>query len=391
MAQNWVESSRAKIIVVDDTPENLHLLSSMLTERGYDVRGVTTGLFALQAVKAAPPDLILLDIHMPEMDGYDVCMTLKADPQTWDIPVIFISALNEVIDKVKAFSVGGIDYITKPFQIAEVLARVENQLNLLKMKRQLEWQNEQLQQEIQERKQAEAALKEMLQLREDLSKMIVHDLRNPLTTILLYADFLLRRGELHDRAKQSVEAIQSTAQELESMINDLLIMAKMESGKLILNCTQVNLNQLVMESVENLTAIADQKNIEIISHLPEHNQPVSIDANLFRRVLDNVISNSIKFSSAKRSVIVQVDYPTFETSIKSTFRQARIRIIDQGFGITEKLQQHIFEKYTIGDLVKGTPQIGLGLAFCKLVVDVHDGTIWIEKNHPQGSIFTIEI
>ena len=88
---------------------------------------------------------------------------------------------------------------------------------------------------------------------------------------------------------------------------------------------------------------------------------------------------------------MQVDYPTFETSIKSTFRQARIRIIDQGFGITEKLQQHIFEKYTIGDLVKCTPQIGLGLAFCKLVIDVHDGTIWIEKNHPQGSIFTIEI
>ena len=88
---------------------------------------------------------------------------------------------------------------------------------------------------------------------------------------------------------------------------------------------------------------------------------------------------------------MQVDYPTFETNIKSTFRQARIRIIDQGFGITEKLQQHIFEKYTIGDLVKGTPQIGLGLAFCKLVVDVHDGTIGSEKNHPQGSIFTIEI
>lgn len=391
MAQNWVESSRAKIVVVDDTPENLHLLSSMLAERGYDVRGVTTGLFALQAVKAAPPDLILLDIHMPEMDGYDVCMTLKADPQTCEIPVIFISALNEVIDKVKAFAVGGVDYITKPFQIAEVLARVENQLNLLKMKRQLEWQNEQLQQEIQERKQAEAALKEMLQLREDLSKMIVHDLRNPLTTILLYADFLLRRGELHDRAKQSVEAIQSTAQELESMINDLLIMAKMESGKLILNCTQVNLNQLVMESVENLRAIADQKTITINSHLPEHVHSVSIDANLFRRVLDNVISNAIKFSPAKSSVIVQVDYPLFEMSIKSTFRQARIRIVDQGFGITEELQQHIFEKYTIGDLVKGVPQIGLGLAFCKLVVDVHDGTILIEKNHPQGSIFTIEI
>ncbi|NJR62085.1 MAG: hybrid sensor histidine kinase/response regulator [Cyanobacteria bacterium CRU_2_1] len=391
MAHKRTEFSRARIVVVDDTTDNLHVLSSMLTERGYDVRGVTNGVFALQAVKAAPPDLILLDIHMPEMDGYDVCMALKADLQTCKIPVIFISALNEVIDKVKAFSVGGVDYITKPFQLAEVLVRVENQLNLLRMQRQLEQQNEQLQQEIQDRKRAEASLKEMLELREDLSRMIVHDLRNPLTTILLYSDFLLRRGELQDRARQSAEVIQSTAQQLESMINDLLIMAKMESGKLVLNYTQVNLNHLVMEVVENLRAIADQKTIEIISHLPEHNQPISIDANLFRRVLDNIISNAVKFSPPESSVIVQAAYPTLERSAESPCKQARICVVDQGLGVNEELQQHIFEKYTIGDLVKGAPQIGLGLAFCKMVVEVHNGMILIEKNQPQGSIFTIEI
>lgn len=310
MAQTRAEFSRARIVVVDDTPENLHVLSSMLTERGYDVRGVTSGLFALQAVKAAPPDLILLDIHMPDMDGYDVCMALKADPQTYRIPVVFISALNEVIDKVKAFSVGGVDYITKPFHLEEVLVRVENQLSLLNMRRQLEQQNAQLQQEIQERKQAEATLKEMLELREDLSRMIVHDLRNPLTTILLYSDFLLRRGELQDRARQSAEVIQSTAQQLEAMINDLLVMAKMESGKLILSCTEVDLNYLVMEVVEHLRAIADQKQIQLVAQLPDQKQSVSIDANLFRRVLDNLISNAIKFSPANRSVIVEVAYPT---------------------------------------------------------------------------------
>lgn len=392
MAQKRSEFPRAKIVVVDDTADNLHVLSSMLTERGYDVRGVTSGLFALQAVKAALPDLILLDIHMPEMDGYDVCMALKADPQTSKIPVIFISALNEVIDKVKAFSVGGVDYITKPFQLQEVLIRVENQLNLLRMQRQLEQQNEQLQQEIEDRMQAEAALKEMLELREDLSRMIVHDLRNPLTTILLYSDFLLRRGELQARAQQSAEVIQSAAQQLESMINDLLIMAKMESGKLVLNCTQVNLNHLVMEVVENLQAIADQKKIEIIGQLPKDSQLVSIDANLLRRVLDNIISNAIKFSPSDSCVVVQVTYPSLtQNSVESTVKQAKICVIDQGLGVDEELQQHIFEKYTIGDLIKGVPQIGLGLAFCKMVIEVHNGTILIEKNQPQGSIFTIEI
>jgi two-component system, sensor histidine kinase and response regulator len=391
MAHKQSELSRAKIVVVDDTADNLHVLSSMLTERGYDVRGATSGLFALQAVKAAPPDLILLDIHMPEMDGYDVCMALKADPQTSKIPVIFISALNEVIDKVKAFSVGGVDYITKPFQIEEVLVRVENQLKLLNMQRQLEHQNEQLQQEVQDRKRAEASLKEMLELREDLSRMIVHDLRNPLTTILLYSDFLLRRGELQDRARQSAEVIQSTAQQLESMINDLLVMAKMESGKLVLNCTQVNLNHLAMEVIENLQPIAEQKKIEIISQFPEDNQPIAIDFNLFRRVLDNIISNAIKFSPPESRVMIQITYPSSETAAESSFKQARICVTDQGLGINEELQQHIFEKYTIGNFVKGIPQIGLGLAFCKMVIEVHSGTILIENNQPQGSIFTIEI
>ncbi|WNZ27400.1 hybrid sensor histidine kinase/response regulator [Leptolyngbya sp. NK1-12] len=390
MAQTRAEFSRARIVVVDDTPENLHVLSSMLTERGYDVRGVTSGLFALQAVKAAPPDLILLDIHMPDMDGYDVCMALKADPQTYRIPVVFISALNEVIDKVKAFSVGGVDYITKPFHLEEVLVRVENQLSLLNMRRQLEQQNAQLQQEIQERKRAEATLKEMLELREDLSRMIVHDLRNPLTTILLYSDFLLRRGELQDRARQSAEVIQSTAQQLEAMINDLLVMAKMESGKLILNCTEVDLNYLVMEVVEHLRAIADQKQIQLVAQLPDQKQSVSIDANLFRRVLDNLISNAIKFSPANRSVIVEVAYPTI-VATNSRCKQAKISVIDQGLGITEDLQQQIFEKFTIGDLVKGVPQLGLGLAFCKMVVEVHGGSICIEPNQPQGSIFILEV
>lgn len=390
MAQTRAEFSRARIVVVDDTPENLHVLSSMLTERGYDVRGVTSGLFALQAVKATPPDLILLDIHMPDMDGYDVCMALKADPQTYRIPVVFISALNEVIDKVKAFSVGGVDYITKPFHLEEVLVRVENQLNLLNMRRQLEQQNAQLQQEIQERKRAEASLKEMLELREDLSRMIVHDLRNPLTTILLYSDFLLRRGELQDRARQSAEVIQSTAQQLEAMINDLLVMAKMESGKLILSCTEVDLNYLVMEVVEHLRAIADQKQIQLVAQLPDQKQSVSIDANLFRRVLDNLISNAIKFSPANRSVIVEVAYPTIAAT-NSRCKQAKISVIDQGLGITEDLQQQIFEKFTIGDLVKGVPQLGLGLAFCKMVVEVHGGSICIEPNQPQGSIFILEV
>ncbi|HEY9623578.1 MAG TPA: response regulator [Crinalium sp.] len=144
------------ILVVDDTPVNLHLLSSALTQHNYDVITAINGTLALQTAINHKPDLVLLDIMMPGMDGYEVCTRLKADPQTRDIPVIFISAIDDVFDKVKSFGVGGADYITKPFRIEEVLARVEHQLNIRNLQKRLEEQNERLQTEIQERRKAEA-------------------------------------------------------------------------------------------------------------------------------------------------------------------------------------------------------------------------------------------
>ena len=150
----------ADLLVVDDTPDNLRLLSTMLSEQGYKVRKVMSGPLALRVVSVASPDLILLDINMPQMNGYEVCEKLKADPKTSDIPVIFISALDDVWDKVRAFEVGGVDYITKPFQCEEVLARVKNQLTLRLFSKQLSDQNAHLQQEICERQQVEDALRQ---------------------------------------------------------------------------------------------------------------------------------------------------------------------------------------------------------------------------------------
>lgn len=150
---------KGNILIVDDTPDNLRLLSSTLMERGYKVRSVINGAMALMGAQAAPPDLIVLDIKMPDMDGYEVCTCLKADERTREIPVIFISALDEVLDKVKAFRVGGVDYITKPFEFEEVLARIENQLTIRNLQRQLKAQNTQLQQEIKERTLVEEALR----------------------------------------------------------------------------------------------------------------------------------------------------------------------------------------------------------------------------------------
>jgi sigma-B regulation protein RsbU (phosphoserine phosphatase) len=145
MRHDQIDAPKANILIVDDTPANLHLLSKMLAEQGYRARPVPDGLLALAAVRAEAPDLILLDIRMPEMDGYQVCERLKVDAETRDIPVIFISALDATQDKVKAFTVGGVDYVTKPFQCEEVLARVETHLALRRLSKQLQQANEQLQ------------------------------------------------------------------------------------------------------------------------------------------------------------------------------------------------------------------------------------------------------
>ncbi|MFB2937657.1 adenylate/guanylate cyclase domain-containing protein [Aerosakkonemataceae cyanobacterium BLCC-F154] len=160
----------ANILIVDDTPDNLRLLSTMLSGQGYYVRKAINGQMALKAAQMSPPDLILLDINMPLMNGYEVCQTLKANPDTCKIPVIFISALDHVIDKIKAFEVGGVDYITKPFQLEEVLARINNQLNQKRLAEQLEFKNQQLQAEVSDRKKAEVKIRLLLAATQAISR-----------------------------------------------------------------------------------------------------------------------------------------------------------------------------------------------------------------------------
>ena len=349
---------KSKILIVDDKPDNLRLLSKMLVEHGYEVRKAINGSTALMGVKTAHPDLILLDIKMPDMDGYEVCQHLKEDPKTREIPVIFLSASDEVMDKVKAFEVGGIDYITKPFQIQEVLARVGTQIKL----------------------------RELNKLRENLSRMIVHDLRNPLALITLSSSSLIRRSGLEGRFLQQLETINATSQRLDSMLNDMLMVAKMDAGKLILHRRDVDISDLVIKVIQGFAMLAQAKQIKIKYHLPNQNKLFSLDINLFQRVIENLLSNAIKFSPVASEVILEVAYPQIADSHHLT-----IRIIDQGKGVSPQLREQIFAAYNVGEQVAGISQIGLGLSYCKMVVEAHGGTIRVEDNHPQGAIFTVEL
>lgn len=223
---NYSQVSKGDILIVDDTPDNLHLLSTMLEERGYEVRSVTNGSTALMGIQAQPPDLILLDINMPGMNGYEVCQRLKANPHTHEIPAIFISALNEVFDKVKAFTVGGVDYIAKPFQVEEVLARIENQLTVRRLQAQL---REALEQErsLNQRIEEMAVLEERNRIARDIHDSLGHALValniQIETALTLWQDAPERAYSFLVEAKQlGSEALTAVRQSVSDMRSDPL-------------------------------------------------------------------------------------------------------------------------------------------------------------------------
>lgn len=207
------------ILMVDDTPANLKLLSGMLKGRGYKVRAAVSGQLALEAAQQEPPDLILLDINMPEMDGYETCRRLKDDAKLKEIPVIFLSALTETMDKVKAFGAGGVDYITKPFQFEEVEARVETHLELRRQKIQLQENFNKL--------------REVEKLRDSLVHMVVHDLRSPLTVIISYLEFIKKdkNNVLSPDSAGDIAAVEDASKKMIQIVSDVLDTSKLEAGR----------------------------------------------------------------------------------------------------------------------------------------------------------------
>jgi signal transduction histidine kinase len=201
----------------------------------------------------------------------------------------------------------------------------------------------------------------------------------------MFSAGMLLRVHLEEKERKKVNMIWLSAQKLHSLTNDLLLMAKMESGKIILNQVESDLGDIAQQVVADLTDLAKQKNIRLIGSLPEEHKNILLDANLFVRIIDNLISNAIKFSPSDSQIAVSVEY------FNDSEIQARIRVIDEGQGIRPEVREYIFAKYEVGNIISGVSQTGLGLAFCKMAVEAHGGRIFIEDNQPTGSVFTIEI
>lgn len=360
------------ILVVDDMPANLQLLTELLKQSGYRVQPVSSGEQAIQAVHTEPPDLILLDINMPGMNGYEVCKQLKSDATLNAIPVLFISALGETMDKIKAFAVGGVDYIMKPFHFAEVRARVQTHLTLYRLQREREQQNRLLQDNYDQ-------LKALETLRDNLTHLIVHDMRSPLMAITLSLELytLQSTGKLTAAAIRPIEMATQAANQLIAMVNSLLDVCRMESGNMPLHSEACDLTGLTRDVIQSLQNLKPDCRLELTQPDPAM---IPCDRELIRRVITNIGSNAMKFVPADGFI---------QFNIRNTDAGVKVQITDNGPGIPPEYHTRIFEKF---GQVEAHRQLkvystGLGLTFCKLAVEAHGGTIGLESEVGKGSTF----
>ena len=361
--------ARATILAVDDTPENLDILVGLL-EGQYKVKVATNGERALRMVAKAAPDLVLLDIMMPGMDGFEVCRRLRDEEETREIPVLFISALDQVTDKVRAFTSGGVDYITKPFQAEEVEARVATHLELRRQRRQLEESFERLQ--------------ELERLRDSLVHMVVHDLRSPLYGMCAGMQMLREDAaeRLEPDEKEYLDDTLAAGTTLIEMVSSLLDVSRLESGEMSLTQEDGDLREVIGEGLVALGALTS--GCTVLYDAGEDPVRAYCDAEVIRRVLVNLVGNALKFTPAGGEVRIttEADSGYVKTSV-----------IDTGPGIPPEWRERIFEKF--GQVAAreehGHHSTGLGLTFCKLAVEAHGGTIGVDSEVGKGSTFWFSV
>jgi signal transduction histidine kinase len=406
MAENQIgdriEDRKGNILIVDDTPENLQVLSATLSDRGYKIRGVINGKMALRAARSAAPNLILLDIRMPDMDGYEVCKQLKSDSQTSEIPVIFISALDEVLDKVKAFQIGGVDYITKPFQVEEVLARVEHQITIQRLQKQLLDRNIQLQQEIVERKKAEEAAAAASLAKSQFVANMSHELRTPLNAILGFTQVMSRDSLLTSEQIENLRIINRSGEHLLELINDVLDLSKIEAGIIALDETSFDLYQLLDTLEEMFQIKAEDKRLHLRFAIESDvSQYIKTDEKKLRVCLINLLGNAIKFTDNGGSIWLRArlenqpqqarsEIPPNLNSPEESYLVFEVE--DTGVGIAAADIGTLFDAFVQTEAgKKAADGTGLGLTITKKYVEIMGGDIQCSSILGAGTIFKFDI
>jgi len=377
---NRPSNENTRILVVDDHQTNIDIVKSFLEFEGYDVMEAHDGEEALAKAEAAPPDLVLLDILMPRLDGYETCRILKSRDSTRFVPVIMLTALQDSQDKVKGLDAGADDFVSKPFQAVELLARVRSLLKAKRLHDELDLSLERLRQQNEE-------LIRLEQLREGLTELIVHDMNNPLTNVIGNLDLIGRMPPaLSDMQQESVEFARAGAKRLMRMVRNLLEIGQLEEGTLGVHREAVEVDALVREIVESLKLPTIRPGLEVDIQM----EPATLmfDRSHFERVISNLLDSALKYARSDDTILIsgQADQAANEYTL---------RLVENGPAIPTAYREVVFDKFhQVKARKAGVPRgLALGLAYCRLAMDAHGGRIWIEdgESAERGNVYCIAL
>lgn len=367
-----INPSEYKILIVDDVMSNVLLLKVLLTNEKFAIATASNGRQALEQVEKENPDLVLLDVMMPDMSGFEVAQHLKSNPNTADIPIIFLTALNSTADIVKGFQVGANDFISKPFNKEELIIRVTHQISLVAAKRLILSKTEELQRTIAER--------------DKLYSVIAHDLRSPMGSIKMVLNMLILNLPSEKIGAEMYELLtmaNQTTEDVFSLLDNLLKWTKSQIGKLNVVYQDVDLVEVTDGVIEIFSMVASLKKIRIREMKPEK-MMVNADIDMLKTVVRNLLSNAIKFSKENSEVLVKME---------EVDGMAVVSVQDYGCGISEEGQKKLLHTDTHFSTfgTNNEEGSGLGLLLCKDFVVKNGGKLWFTSKEGEGSIFSFSI
>jgi two-component system sensor histidine kinase/response regulator len=375
---------RGNIIVVDDQPANLKLLEDMLGGQGYWVRSLPRGRLALAAAAQKAPDLFLLDINMPEMDGYEVCKRLKADPRLARIPVIFLSALNETEDKVKAFQVGGVDYVTKPFQFEEVQARVDTHIQLRHLQQSLERHNEHLEETVAARTcelaEANQRLTILDQAKSDFLNLISHELRTPLNGLLGVGNLLLDEYCTSPADQELRGMFEQSQRRMMLILDDAALLTQIEVDGERFAADAVALTPILNVAAGKAAEFADTREVKFQA-APDCGL-IYGDPKLLERALQALLETAAKFSKANGTV---------RLACCSSSDAVKLMIEGHGWPVPETEVPKFFDVFSAGKALTPGGDLGLAPAVAQRILSLFGGTATVENLDTPGMRLTVSL
>jgi signal transduction histidine kinase len=384
---NQIEQNKARILIVDDIPQNIQILGSVLTREQYQIAYAENGMIALSLVEQVDFDLILLDIMMPHMNGFEVCHQLKSNNRTKDIPIIFLTAVSDTKSIEQAFKIGGQDYVVKPFNFQELLSRVRTHLKLKqnndairKQKAELELINNRL-------KQANIS-------KDKFFSIIAHDLKNPFSDLTSLSELLKNNLNKYDfnKTKRFVKQIYKLSKKGYNLLENLLEWSRAQTGGIERKPEHINLRHLILNVLSNTANMAEKKDVELSCEVDETVE-VYTDRNMLQTVIRNLVTNAIKFNKPKGKVVIKEKRLNSDINKKNEQKFSEVSIEDTGIGLAQSDLSKLFRidvpNISIGkSKEKGT---GLGLILCKEFVERNGGKMHVLSELDRGSIFSFTI